>query len=76
MVNCIQYVYVNTNISQADAVLAAARVVDENSRNDEGASPIPSVHFFEGKQWLEEKSTVFPLLKAMPKGAALHVRDH
>lgn len=59
---------------QADAVLGAARAADQSSRSSNGLAPIPAVHFFEAKKWFEDMSTVMPLLKAMPKGAALHVR--
>eukprot|EP00729_Bicosta_minor_P025257 gene25257-12003_t len=57
---------------KADAVLGAARAADQSSRSSNGLAPIPAVHFFEAKKWFEDMSTVMPLLKAMPKGAALH----
>ena len=56
---------------KADQVLRAARALDE--ANSGSLPPLPSVHFFDAKPRIE-KSAVYPLLQAMPKGAALHVR--
>jgi hypothetical protein len=53
----------------ADAVLRAAKAADLVAE-----PPLPAVHFFEAKARLEAGG-VFPLIRSLPKGGALHVHS-
>jgi adenosine deaminase CECR1 len=53
----------------ADRVLQAARAADL-----EISPPLPSVHFFDAKERIES-GRVYPIMRTLPKGAALHVHS-
>ncbi|XP_060085350.1 adenosine deaminase 2-like [Ylistrum balloti] len=60
---------------QVNRILMDAKQKEINiSRAANGPSFLPSVHFFLGKP-LIEKSAVFQIIQAMPKGGALHLHD-
>ncbi|OWF44959.1 adenosine deaminase CECR1-like [Mizuhopecten yessoensis] len=60
---------------QVNRILMAAKTKEINSsRTVNGPLFLPSIHFFHGKG-LIEKSEVFRIIKAMPKGGALHLHD-
>ncbi|XP_069132764.1 adenosine deaminase AGSA-like [Argopecten irradians] len=68
-------VSLNGREQQVNDILMDAKHKEINiSRATNGPAFLPSVHFFQGKP-LIEKSAVFQMIKAMPKGGALHLHD-
>ncbi|XP_033752918.1 adenosine deaminase AGSA-like [Pecten maximus] len=68
-------VTLNSREQQVNRILMDAKHKEINiSRTANGPEFLPSVHFFKGKPAIE-KSSVFQLIKEMPKGGALHLHD-
>ncbi|OWF35381.1 adenosine deaminase AGSA-like [Mizuhopecten yessoensis] len=60
---------------QVNRLLMVAKGKEINSsRTTNGPSFLPSIHFFHGKDLIEE-SEVFQIIKTMPKGGGLHLHD-